>query len=215
MTEVEFIEQIKKLGLSPTKEQLKKLNQLYEMMIEENKVMNLTRIVEKDDVYLKHFYDSLTIVKVCDFSKIETLCDVGTGAGFPGLVLKIFFSDVKITLVDALQKRVNYLNKVINVLCLEKIEAIHIRAEDLAKKGNRYDIVTARAVANLSKLLSWTMPLVKKDGSFIAMKGNVSEELTTAMPIIQKKNYILEKKVEFNLPKENSVRTILRIKYKN
>ena len=83
------------------------------------------------------------------------------------------------------------------------------------KKGNRYDIVTARAVANLSKLLSWTMPLVKKDGSFIAMKGNVSEELTTAMPIIQKKNYILEKKVEFNLPKENSVRTILRIKYKN
>lgn len=215
MTEAEFIEQIKKLGLFPTKEQLKKLNQLYEMMIEENKVMNLTRIVKKDDVYLKHFYDSLTIVKVCDFSKIETLCDVGTGAGFPGLVLKIFFSDVKITLVDALQKRVNYLNKVINVLGLEKIEAIHIRAEDLAKKGNRYDIVTARAVANLSKLLSWTMPLVKKDGSFIAMKGNVSEELTTAMPIFVKKNYILENKVEFNLPKDNGTRTILEIKYKN
>lgn len=215
MTEAEFIEQIKKLGLFPTKEQLKKLNQLYEIMIEENKVMNLTRIVEKDDVYLKHFYDSLTIVKVCDFSKIETLCDVGTGAGFPGLVLKIFFSDVKITLVDALQKRVNYLNKVINVLGLEKIEAIHIRAEDLAKKGNRYDIVTARAVANLSKLLSWTMPLVKKDGSFIAMKGNVSEELNIAIPIIKNKNYILEKKVEFNLPKENSVRTILKVKYKN
>lgn len=215
MTEAEFVEQIKKLGLFPTKEQLKKLNQLYEMMIEENKVMNLTRIVEKNDVYLKHFYDSLTIVKVCDFSKIETLCDVGTGAGFPGLVLKIFFSDVKITLVDALQKRVNYLNKVINVLGLEKIEAIHIRAEDLAKKGNRYDIVTARAVANLSKLLSWTMPLVKKDGSFIAMKGNVSEELNIAIPIIKNKNYILEKKVEFNLPKENSVRTILKVKYKN
>lgn len=215
MTEAEFIEQIKKLGLFPTKEQLKKLNQLYEMMIEENKVVNLTRIVEKDDVYLKHFYDSLTIVKVCDFSKIETLCDVGTGAGFPGLVLKIFFSDIKITLVDALQKRVNYLNKVINVLGLEKIEAIHIRAEDLAKKGNRYDIVTARAVANLSKLLSWTMPLVKKDGSFIAMKGNVSEELNIAIPIIKNKNYILEKKVEFNLPKENSVRTILKVKYKN
>lgn len=215
MTEAEFVEQIKKLGLFPTKEQLKKLNQLYEMMIEENKVMNLTRIVEKNDVYLKHFYDSLTIVKVCDFSKIETLCDVGTGAGFPGLVLKIFFSDVKITLVDALQKRVNYLNKVINVLGLEKIEAIHIRAEDLAKKGNRYDIVTARAVANLSKLLSWTMPLVKRDGSFIAMKGNVSEELNIAIPIIKNKNYILEKKVEFNLPKENSVRTILKVKYKN
>ena len=132
MTETEFIEQVKKLGLSPTDNQLKKLNQLYEIMIEENKVMNLTRIVEKEDVYLKHFYDSLTITKVCDFSKIETLCDVGTGAGFPGLVLKIFFSDVKITLVDALQKRVNYLNKVINMLELEKIEAIHIRAEDLA-----------------------------------------------------------------------------------
>ena len=90
MTETEFIEQVKKLGLSPTDNQLKKLNQLYEIMIEENKVMNLTRIVEKEDVYLKHFYDSLTITKVCDFSKIETLCDVGTGAGFPGLVLKIF-----------------------------------------------------------------------------------------------------------------------------
>ena len=87
MTETEFIEQVKKLGLSPTDNQLKKLNQLYEIMIEENKVMNLTRIVEKEDVYLKHFYDSLTITKVCDFSKIETLCDVGTGAGFPGLVL--------------------------------------------------------------------------------------------------------------------------------
>lgn len=215
MTETEFIEQVKKLGLSPTDNQLKKLNQLYEIMIEENKVMNLTRIVEKEDVYLKHFYDSLTITKVCDFSKIETLCDVGTGAGFPGLVLKIFFSDVKITLVDALQKRVNYLNKVINMLELEKIEAIHIRAEDLAKQGYRYDIVTARAVATLSKLLSWTMPLVKKDGSFIAMKGNVSEELTTAMPIFVKKNYILENKVEFNLPKDNGTRTILEIKYKN
>lgn len=215
MTETEFIEQVKKLGLSPTDNQLKKLNQLYEIMIEENKVMNLTRIVEKEDVYLKHFYDSLTITKVCDFSKIETLCDVGTGAGFPGLVLKIFFSDVKITLVDALQKRVNYLNKVINMLELEKIEAIHIRAEDLAKQGYRYDIVTARAVANLSKLLSWTMPLVKKDGFFIAMKGNVSEELTTAMPIFVKKNYILENKVEFNLPKDNGTRTILEIKYKN
>ena len=215
MNKEEFVKEVEKLGISVDDKILKSLNTYYEMLIDYNSHTNLTRITDEEDVYLKHFYDSLTIVKVCDFSKIETLCDVGTGAGFPGLVLKIFFSDVKITLVDALQKRVNYLNKVINVLGLEKIEAIHIRAEDLAKKGNRYDIVTARAVANLSKLLSWTMPLVKKDGSFIAMKGNVSEELNIAIPIIKNKNYILEKKVEFNLPKENSVRTILKVKYKN
>ena len=211
----EFIEKCKSLNLEVTEKKLNQLEIYAKFLQEYNEHTNLTAITNLEDIYLKHFYDSLTITKVCDFSKIETLCDVGTGAGFPGLVLKIFFSDVKITLVDALQKRVNYLNKVINMLELEKIEAIHIRAEDLAKQGYRYDIVTARAVANLSKLLSWTMPLVKKDGSFIAMKGNVSEELTTAMPIFVKKNYILENKVEFNLPKDNGTRNILEIKYKN
>ena len=201
MTEAEFVEQVKLLGINPTEEQLSKLEELYEIMIEENKVMNLTRIVSKDDVYLKHFYDSLTITKACNLTDNLTLCDVGTGAGFPGLVLKIFYPNLEITLVDALQKRVNYLNKVIKVLDLKGIEAIHIRAEDLARKENKYDIVTARAVANLSKLLSWTMPLVKKDGYFVAMKGNVDEELVMAQPIIERKKYSLDKKIEFKLPK--------------
>ena len=174
--------------------------------------MNLTRIVSKDDVYLKHFYDSLTITKVCDLTGNLTLCDVGTGAGFPGLVLKIFYPNLDITLVDALQKRVNYLNKVIENLDLNGIKAIHIRAEDLARKGNKYDIVTARAVANLSKLLSWTMPLVKKNGYFVAMKGNVDEELVMAKSIFERKKYNLDRKVEFKLPKEGSTRTILKIK---
>lgn len=189
MTEAEFVEQVRLLGINPTEEQLSKLEKLYEIMIEENKVMNLTRIVSKDDVYLKHFYDSLTITKVCDLTGNLTLCDVGTGAGFPGLVLKIFYPNLDITLVDALQKRVNYLNRVIENLDLNGIEAIHIRAEDLARKGNKYDIVTARAVANLSKLLSWTMPLVKKNGYFVAMKGNVDEELVMAKSIFGIKTY--------------------------
>lgn len=212
MTETEFVEQVKLLGINPTEEQLSKLEKLYEIMIEENKIMNLTRIVSKDDVYLKHFYDSLTITKVCNLTGNLTLCDVGSGAGFPGLVLKIFYPNLEITLVDALQKRVNYLNKVIKDLNLNGIEAIHIRAEDLARIGNRYDIVTARAVANLSKLLSWTMPLVKKNGYFVAMKGNVVDELEMAQSILKRKNYILDSKVEFKLPKEESNRTILKIK---
>ena len=176
MTEAEFVEQVRLLGINPTEEQLSKLEKLYEIMIEENKVMNLTRIVSKDDVYLKHFYDSLTLTKVCDLTGNLTLCDVGTGAGFPGLVLKIFYPNLDITLVDALQKRVNYLNRVIENLDLNGIEAIHIRAEDLARKGNKYDIVTARAVASLNILSEYCLPFVKLGGYFSPMKSVKTDE---------------------------------------
>ena len=212
MKENEFIEELAKIGINISNEQLLKLKSFYDLLISWNEKINLTRITLKEDVYLKHFYDSLTLYKVVDLNKDLTICDVGSGAGFPGLVLKIFYPNLEITLVDALQKRVNYLNKVIKDLNLNGIEAIHIRAEDLARKGNRYDIVTARAVANLSKLLSWTMPLVKKNGYFVAMKGNVVDELEMAQSILKRKNYILDSKVEFKLPKEGSNRTILKIK---
>ena len=123
-------------------------------MIEWNNKINLTRIVEKEDVYLKHFYDSLTITRVIDLNEVETLCDIGTGAGFPGIVLKIIYPNLKITLVDALQKRVNYLNEIIKELDLKDIKAIHVRGEDLKEK---YDVVTARAVANIEKLLKYLL----------------------------------------------------------
>ena len=172
----EFTKAVEDLGLKVTSKELEKLDIIYNTLIETNKSMNLTRITEKTDVYLKHFYDSLTLVKVYDLSKAKTLCDIGTGAGFPGLIIKIFYPDLEITLVDSLLKRVNYLNNLIEKLNLKGIKAYHKRAEELIKEGKKFDIVTARAVASLPKLLLWTMPLVNKNGSFLAMKGNVEEE---------------------------------------
>ena len=154
MTEQKFIEEIKKLGITPTKNNLQKLEKFYQLLIEWNKKINLTRITNKEEVYLKHFYDSLTIVKEVDLTKVNTLCDVGTGAGFPGIVLKIFYPNLKITLIDSLLKRVKYLNEIIKELDLKDIVAIHTRGEDYHET---FDIVTARAVANIEKLLKYTM----------------------------------------------------------
>ena len=186
------------------------LEKFYNLLIEWNKKINLTRIVEKEDVYLKHFYDSLTITKVVDLNKIETLCDVGTGAGFPGIVIKIIYPNIKITLVDSLLKRVNYLNTIIKELDLENIKAIHTRGENLKEK---FDIVTARAVANIEKLLTYTMHLVNKNGSLIAMKGNIDEELTSDILNKINKKYTVSKIDKFLLPKENSQRSLVIIKH--
>ena len=214
MTIEEFIKEVEKLGFKVTDKELSQLDTIYKTLIDTNKTMNLTRITDKEDVYLKHFYDSLTLAKVYDLNKSQTLCDIGTGAGFPGLVLKIFYPNLDITLVDSLQKRVNYLNKLIEKLNLKGIKAYHNRAEDLIKERKKFDIVTARAVANLSKLLLWTMPLINKNGSFLAMKGNVEEELTLAKDIMKKNNWYVNKKEVFHLPNKEDIRTILEIKNK-
>lgn len=208
MTKEDFITELAKLGIILTKNQEIQLEKFYNLLIEWNKKINLTRIIDKEEVYLKHFYDSLTITKVVDLKKIETLCDVGSGAGFPGIVLKIVYPNLKITLVDSLLKRVNYLNTIIQELELKNIKAIHTRGEDLKEK---FDIVTARAVANIEKLLGYTMHLVAKNGKLIAMKGNIEEELT--LNIKQKINakYQIVKIEEFFLPKENSKRSLVVI----
>ena len=210
MNREEFIAELEKLGIILTKDQELKLEKFYNLLIEWNQKINLTRIIEKEDVYLKHFYDSLTITKVIDLNKIESLCDVGTGAGFPGIVLKIVYPKLKITLVDSLLKRVNYLNTIINELELENIKAIHTRGEDLNEK---YDIVTARAVANIEKLLIYTMHLVKINGSLIAMKGNIDEELTNEVINKINKKYKVTKIEKFLLPKENSQRSLVIINH--
>ena len=182
-----FIEETKKLGLTLTDKQLSQLEEYYNLLIEWNEKINLTRIIEKEDVYLKHFYDSLTLSKVIDLSKNLSLCDIGTGAGFPGIVLKICFPNLKITLVDSLQKRINFLNEVINKLNLKNIEAIHDRAENYAKNHREeYDIVTSRAVANLRVLSELSIPMVKVEGYFIPMKATIDEELEEAKDIINK-----------------------------
>lgn len=214
MTIEEFIKEVEKLGFKVTDKELSQLDTIYKTLIDTNKTMNLTRITDKENVYLKHFYDSLTLAKVYDLNKSQTLCDIGTGAGFPGLVLKIFYPNLDITLVDSLQKRVNYLNKLIEKLNLKGIKAYHNRAEDLIKERKKFDIVTARAVANLSKLLLWTMPLINKNGSFLAMKGNVEEELNHAKDIMEKNNWYVNKKEVFHLPNKEDMRTILEIKNK-
>lgn len=211
MNKEQFIAETKKLGINLTEEQLNKLDQFYNLLIEWNEKINLTRITAKEDVYLKHLYDSLTLAKVIDLSTKETLCDVGTGAGFPGVVLKIVYPNLKITLVDALQKRVNYLNTIIKDLQLENIQAIHTRGEDLHDK---YDVVTARAVANIEKLLKYTMHLVNNTGVFVAMKGNIDNELTPEIESKISKKYQILKIEKFELPIENSQRSLIVIKNK-
>ncbi len=211
MNKEEFIKSLKELNIEVTSKQLNKLDKFYKLMIEWNEKINLTRIVEEEDVYLKHFYDSLTIARVVDLSKEETLCDVGTGAGFPGIVLKIIYPNLKVTLIDSLLKRVNYLNEIIKELELKNIEAIHVRGEDF--KG-KFDIVTSRAVANIDKLLNYTMHLVNNNGKFIAMKGNIEEELTKEVQNKLEKKYIIEKIDRFILPIEESQRSLIIIKRK-
>ena len=213
MTENEFIEEVKKLGININDTQLHQLNRYYELLVEWNEKMNLTNITIKEDVYLKHFYDSLTIQKVIDLYQEETLCDIGTGAGFPGLVLKILFPNLKVTLVDALNKRVLFLNEVIKQLKLKNVEVIHARAEEYGKSHREiYDIVTARAVSKLNALLEYTIPLVKIGKYFISLKAHINDEIDDAKNAISQLNVTIIKKEEFLLPKENSVRTIVMFK---
>ena len=209
MTKEDFINELEKLGISLTNKQLNQLEKFYELLVEWNNKINLTRIIEKEDVYLKHFYDSLTIVRVIDLNKVNTLCDVGTGAGFPGIVLKIVYPNLDIVLVDSLQKRVNYLNEVIKELELNNIKAIHIRGEDYKET---FDVVTSRAVANIEKLTKYTMHLLNKKGVLIALKGNIDEELNDEVKNKLSKKYKIEKIDKFNLPIENSNRSIVVLK---
>ena len=209
MNKNEFIKYLEELNIYPTEDQLEKLNKFYNLLIEWNEKINLTRIVDEKDVYLKHFYDSLTITKEIDLSKVNTLCDVGTGAGFPGIVLKIMYPNLQVTLIDSLQKRVNYLNEIIKVLELTNIEAIHSRGEEYKEN---FDVVTSRAVANIEKLVKYTMHLVSKDGVFIAMKGNIDNELTDSIKQKLSKKYKIIKINKFKLPIEESDRSLVVMK---
>ena len=213
MTQNEFIKALNDINVNLTQIQLDQLNKYYELLVEYNKVMNLTGITEKEEVYLKHFYDSLTIIKIIDLNKIDSLCDIGTGAGFPGLVLKIVFPNLKITLLDSLNKRIEFLKIVINELELKGIEVIHTRAEEYAiNNRNKFDITTARAVAHTSILLEYAIPLTKIGGYFIPLKANMETEINEIENAINELNVELIDKQEFKLPIEESNRTILLFK---
>ena len=210
MTQNDFITKVNELGLEVTDEKLDKLNKYYELLVSFNEKINLTAITLKEEVYLKHFYDSLTLVKIIDFNKYNTFCDIGTGAGFPSIVIKIFFPHLKVTLIDALNKRIDFLNVVISELQLKEIETIHSRIEDYGKNNRElYDIVTARAVTNLSNLLEFAIPIVKVNKYFIAMKGS-NNELDTILNASKLLNIKLEDKIEFSLPYEESKRNLIK-----
>lgn len=213
MNKEEFINELKKINIMLSSHQLDQLNKYYHLLKEWNEKINLTRIIEENDVYLKHFYDSITLSRVIDLSNNLTLCDIGTGAGFPGLALKIVFPNLKIILVDSLLKRIKFLNIVIEELGLTGIETVHSRAEDYVKfHKNEFDIVTSRAVSRLINLLDYSVSLVKKGGYFIPMKANCEDEIKEILPILKRKNLTIEKIDEFYLPIENSKRTIIMIR---
>ena len=208
-----FITLLEELGIKPTNEQLDQLRIYQEYLVEYNSHTNLTAITKKDEVYLKHFYDSLTIVKAIDLNNVNTLIDVGTGAGFPGMVLKIIFPHLHVTLLDSNNKKTTFLSNLVEKLGLINIEVINTRSEDYAHLNlDKYDVVTARAVTHLKALTELCLPLVKVGGYFIPLKSNVEEELKEAKKIVDILKGSIIKIEKFNLPVENSLRNILLIK---
>ena len=213
MNREEFLTAVKELGISITDKQLEQLNEYYKALVEWNKKINLTSITEEKDVYLKHFYDSLTLFKEYDLTKDISLCDVGTGAGFPGVVLKIVFPNLKITLVDSLQKRLKFLDYVIKLLDLKDVELVHERMEDYSKQNEeRFDIITSRAVAKTKILVEISFKALKISGHLILMKSSFEEELSDAEKIIRDIGGEVINVNSFKLPIENSQRALINIK---
>ena len=211
-----IIDEMKKLGLSLSEQQGEQLYEYYQLLVEWNSFMNLTGITEFSEVVQKHFVDSLSIVKVKNMNDVDNLIDVGTGAGFPGLPIKIVFPNIKVTLLDSLNKRIDFLNAVIEKNGLTEIETIHGRAEDFAKPGlkrEQYDLCVSRAVANLSTLSEYCLPYVKIGGEFIPYKsGEIKEELSEAKSAV----FLLGGKIEscetFDLPGSDIHRSLIQIK---
>ena len=195
------------LGINLSEKQLAAFDLYKNMVIERNKVMNLTGITDHDGVYLKHFYDSLTLVKAYDFKENISLCDVGSGAGFPSVPLKIVFPNINVTIIDSLGKRIDFLNTVIKELKLDNIKAIHARAEEYEEK-ECFDVVTSRALADINIGLELCMPLVKVDGYYLPMVVNYDLGPNTIKTLGGK----FEDEIIFKLPIENSERKILKIK---
>lgn len=174
-----LINGIKELGIEITNRQVEQFLKYYEMLVETNKVINLTSIVNLDEVIVKHFIDSLLVVKTIDMNKFNTMIDVGTGAGFPGIPLKIMFTNLKVVLLDSLNKRLKFLDSIIDELQLTDISTVHGRAEDIGKDieyREKFDVCVSRAVANLSTLSEYCIPFISVGGEFISYKSEFSEE---------------------------------------
>jgi 16S rRNA (guanine527-N7)-methyltransferase len=210
-----LVKGLSELGLTITEEQIEKFDKYYEMLIETNKVMNLTSITEYDEVIIKHFIDSLLVVNIFDINQSKKMIDVGTGAGFPGIPIKIMFPHLQITLLDSLNKRLKFLNNVIDELGLESIETVHGRAEEYAKNKEyreKYDLCVSRAVSNLATLSEYCLPYVKTGGTFISYKsGTVQEEATEAEKAIKILGGQLRDITYFQLPDSEIDRSLVII----
>ena len=204
------------IGYHLMDQQMNQFNDFYEMLVEKNKVMNLTAITEYDEVVLKHFIDSIVIYKRISEDNVESIMDVGTGAGFPGIPLKILFPEIRLTLLDSLNKRILFLNEVIHNLGLENIECIHGRAEDighLPEYREQYDLTVSRAVANLSSLSEYCIPFVRVGGKFISYKsGNIDDELNDAKTAIHLLGSGIEDVEKYTLPDSDMQRSIVVIR---
>jgi len=212
----QFEKDLTALNIDLSEKQIEQFLKYYEMLVEWNEFMNLTAITEYEDVMKKHFIDSISLIKAYDVSKSASVIDIGTGAGFPGLALKIAYPNLKITLLDSLNKRIKFLDEVIATLGLTDIDTVHGRAEDFAKPGKlreKYDLCVSRAVANLSTLSEYCLPFVKVGGKFISYK---SEKITEEMEDARKAIFILggkvEGQVEFTLPDSDIYRNLFIIR---
>ena len=210
---MEFKELVNKLNISINDDMLNKYALYYEKLIEVNEYMNLTTITEENEVYIKHFYDSLTLNLAINDLKNISLCDVGAGAGFPSVPLAIAREDINVTIIDSLNKRINFLNDLISYININNVKAFHYRAEDYAKeKRDSFDVVTARAVARLNILSELCLPLVKIGGIFVAMKAEMSEELEEAKNAIKVLGGEIVKVIDLELPFNMGKRNIVIIK---
>lgn len=216
MNKIELEQLLKKTFNIADDKVLKSLYIYYEMLFETSKVINLTTIIELEEAYIKHFYDSLLLSKVVDLNSNIKLADIGTGAGFPGLVLKIVYPNLKVTLIEPITKRCKFLQSVIDRLELKDIYVVNERAENAIKEMREtFDIVTARAVSSLNVLVEICVPFVKIDGLFIALKGaSYQDEIDAACNAVGKLKIKLAAKQLFELPSNMGERAILLYKKK-
>ena len=211
-----FYSGLKKLGLECSGKQINQFLTFYEMLIEKNKVMNLTAITEFEDVVEKHFLDSLSLTETINLNQRLRVLDLGTGAGFPGIPLKIAFPELEIVLMDSLNKRILFLKEVLNELELSDITAIHGRAEEMAVKAEyreTFDLCISRAVANLSSLSEYCIPFVKIGGTFVSYKsGNIEDEVVQSKKAISVLGGKIVKVQKFTLPDTDVSRSLVQIR---
>lgn len=205
-------------GVTLTEKQIEQFEKYYELLVEWNKVMNLTGITEFDEVMQKHFVDSVAAAKYVEMEKVNSLIDIGTGAGFPGIPLKIVYPHLQVTLLDSLNKRIKFLDEVVDNLGLTGIETVHGRAEDAAKKAEyreQFDLSVSRAVANLASLTEYCLPFVKVGGKFVSYKSvAVDEEIVQSKKAVYVLGGEIGKVEKFNLPGSDMERALVMVEKK-